>query len=227
MAQTSYDLDTEEGVKEYLRNLGIEYRFSCYSENKADGCHLLGDYLEAVDKDFEKAQKVYKDNCDKNLFGHSCCKFGTYLVLGKGGLKKDIQQAYKYFRTGCENSSGIGCYHAGLLISSGKIGGKKDKVTAAHLFEKGCELDNPQSCYHISSLLLQGGDVPRDLKGAFKFALKACEMDNPYACANVSMMYKKGDGVKVDNALSEKYRKIAGDLQEAHKKEQRRLKLNE
>lgn len=28
----SYDFKKEEDVKEYIKNLGIEYRFGCYSE---------------------------------------------------------------------------------------------------------------------------------------------------------------------------------------------------
>lgn len=33
----AYDLKKETDVKEYLDKLGIEYRFGCYSEKKADG----------------------------------------------------------------------------------------------------------------------------------------------------------------------------------------------
>lgn len=33
----SFDLKNESDVKEYLEKLGIEYRFGCYSEKKADG----------------------------------------------------------------------------------------------------------------------------------------------------------------------------------------------
>lgn len=47
-------------------------------------CHLLGDYLEAVKKDYEKAAKIYKNNCDELNFGKSCYKFGNYTLLGKG-----------------------------------------------------------------------------------------------------------------------------------------------
>jgi len=33
----AFDLKKEEDVKEFLEKLGIEYRFGCYSEKKADG----------------------------------------------------------------------------------------------------------------------------------------------------------------------------------------------
>lgn len=34
---SGFDLKNEEEVKEYLENLGIEYRFGCYHEKRADG----------------------------------------------------------------------------------------------------------------------------------------------------------------------------------------------
>ncbi len=33
----AFELKTEEEVKEYLDNLGTEYRFGCFSEKKPEG----------------------------------------------------------------------------------------------------------------------------------------------------------------------------------------------
>lgn len=33
----NYDLKNEDDVKEYLKNLLIEYNFGCFSEKKGDG----------------------------------------------------------------------------------------------------------------------------------------------------------------------------------------------
>jgi len=33
----AFDMKKEEDVKEFINKLGIEYRFGCYSEKKADG----------------------------------------------------------------------------------------------------------------------------------------------------------------------------------------------
>ena len=55
-------------VKEYLENLGVEYRFEnklipssfkyfrfgCYHEKDPAACHLSGDYWEGIKKDFIK-----------------------------------------------------------------------------------------------------------------------------------------------------------------------------
>lgn len=34
---SAFDLQKESDVKEYLEKLGVEYRFGCYSEKKAEG----------------------------------------------------------------------------------------------------------------------------------------------------------------------------------------------
>lgn len=48
----AYNLKSEEEVKEYIKNLGTEYRFGCYSEKNPEGrafklynSHVVTDYL--------------------------------------------------------------------------------------------------------------------------------------------------------------------------------------
>lgn len=38
---SSFDLQKESDVKEYLEKLGIEYRFGCYSEKRPEGNHHM------------------------------------------------------------------------------------------------------------------------------------------------------------------------------------------
>lgn len=114
----AYDLKREDEVKEYIENLGIEYRFGCYKEKKPEVCHLLGDYLEAIKKDFEKAARVFKSNCLDYHFGKSCLKIGNYTLVGKGSDKGDAQEALKYFERGCELGEPGACLHAGMLLTA-------------------------------------------------------------------------------------------------------------
>lgn len=37
----AYDFKSETDVKEYLQNLGIEYRFGCYSEKNPEGIEYV------------------------------------------------------------------------------------------------------------------------------------------------------------------------------------------
>lgn len=68
-------------VKEYLENLGTEYRFSCYYEKEPKGCHLLADYMDAIKKDSHTAFEVYLKNCDERSHPHSCHKVAGFRVV--------------------------------------------------------------------------------------------------------------------------------------------------
>ena len=83
-------------------------------------CHLLGDYLEGIKKDFEKASKVYRSNCDDYGYGKSCLKYGNYSFLGKGRTseKGDPVQAFNYYQKGCNLQDPDCCLHSGLLLVS-------------------------------------------------------------------------------------------------------------
>ena len=93
------DLKDSDEVKDYIENLGIEYRFGCYHERDPKACHLLGDYWEAIKKDYAKALKIYSTNCDEYNHGHSCHKVAGYKYVGKG-CTKDGDSAYEYFKKG-------------------------------------------------------------------------------------------------------------------------------
>jgi hypothetical protein len=81
----------EEEQKErqdYVKNIGIEYRYGCYEvilefeyslrkqlqENRPDSCHVLAEYMEAIDQNFAKAYMLFKDNCEIRKFPKSCLK---------------------------------------------------------------------------------------------------------------------------------------------------------
>ncbi|XP_026748497.2 cytochrome c oxidase assembly factor 7 homolog [Galleria mellonella] len=234
----AYDLKREDEVKEYIENLGIEYRFGCYKEKKPEVCHLLGDYLEAIKKDFEKAAKVFKSNCLDYNFGKSCLKYGNYALVGRGNIKGSPSEALPYFEKGCELNDPTACLHAGMILTATGpgINVKRDVPKGYNYLKKSCDQKDDMACHYLSGMYLTG--VPKnvsdfnphnpeknknidylikpDKKQAFQFALKGCEYGNMYACANVSVMYKKGDGVEKNEEESKKYFTIAQNLQKAH-----------
>ena len=133
------DLKDSEEVADYIENLGIEYRFGCYHEKDPKACHLLGDYLESIKKDFSKALKLYMNNCDEYNHGHSCHKVAGYKYVGKA-CAKDGDESYEYFKkgdllnlfswsyfnihnTGCEKDYHSSCLSAGILDAA-KADGK-------------------------------------------------------------------------------------------------------
>lgn len=226
----SYDFAKEEDAKLYVKNLGIEYRFGCYQEKKPEVCHLLGDYLEAIDKDFQKAGKIYKNNCDHSNFAKSCLKYGNCLATGKGVKKKDHEEALEYYKKGCKLEEFIACYRAGLLsvATSNKNNAQRFKEGIS-LFEKACSKNNPDACFHLSAICMEGNEeagIAKNMQRSFEYAVKACELKNVYACANISLMYKKGDGVQKNDEMSEKYKAKAVEIQN-ELKEQRQITFQE
>ncbi|XP_066994110.2 cytochrome c oxidase assembly factor 7 homolog [Anabrus simplex] len=218
----AYDLKDESEVKEYIENLGIEYRFGCYQEKKPDVCHLLGDYLEGIKKDFEKACKVYKANCDYNNFSKSCYKFANYSVLGKGLNKSDTEEAFKYYEKACSLGDPDACLNGGLIsINSGPHCRKvKDYTAGMAMLDKCCEKNKAYCCFYLSGMYISGVEqvqIKQDMEKAYQYALKGCELGDMHACANVSQMYRKGEGVAKNEELAEKYKKKAHEIQENHR----------
>lgn len=79
-------------------------------------CHLLADYFEAIKKDFKKARKVYKSNCEDYNYAMSCFKYGNYVALGKGGGKADLAASMQYFDKACKGGDYRGCFQQGQML---------------------------------------------------------------------------------------------------------------
>lgn len=224
----AFDLKDESQVKEFIDNLGIEYRFGCYKERKPEVCHLLGDYLESIKKDYIKAGKIYKSNCEDYNFGRSCYKFGTYKLLGRGSQEVDCDVAYEYYHKACELGVSEACQNAGLMCLGNGTHTRsvKDHRKGLELLEKGCEGNNPFCCYYIGGVYIPGipeASIEKDMNKARRYSEKGCELGNIYACANVSQMYRRGDGVAKDEEKAEKYKKRALELQDELVKQQQTL----
>lgn len=212
-----FNLKDEEEVKLYLKNLGIEYRFGCFKEKKPEVCHLLGDFFEAINKEFEKASRIYKSNCDDYNFGRSCHKYGSYSLVGKGGVKQDSEVSHEYFKKACELGEQKACFNDAILnLYDTQFSRKeKDHKLGISFLNKCCEANDALCCYYYSSLYITGlenGHVEKDLKKAFVYALKSCELGNVQSCANVSQMYRRGEGVEKNEGLADKYKKRTLEL---------------
>ncbi|XP_064477035.1 cytochrome c oxidase assembly factor 7 homolog [Ornithodoros turicata] len=226
-----YDFKKEEEVKEFLENLGIEYRFECFHEKKPDGCHRLGDYMEAIKKDFEKAGQVYKRNCDENKHPKSCFKYGNYRWLGKG-CKVNETEAYKYYRTGCDAGSPEGCFAAALMLTSRDRKKPsvipKDNRLGLQLLDRACQLGSADGCYFASAHYINGNDaVVKDMKKAFVYTTRGCELGNMYACSNLSLMYRKGEGTEKNEKLAEEYKQKVIEYRDSLQKLQPTLEMEQ
>ncbi|KAG7200739.1 hypothetical protein KM043_001288 [Ampulex compressa] len=228
----AYNLKDPEEVKEYLKNLHTEYKFGCYSEKNPEVCHLLGDFTEAIKKDFKKAAAIYKMNCDDYNYGRSCGKYGAFSVIGKG-CQQDQAVAYKYMVKGCELNDPSACFHAGLMATNSKQE-VTDKATAVDtgmkMLKKSCdEYKHPKACFYLSGIYLGAlpNQVAKDYKEAYRLSLMCCENGNPYACANISQMHARGEGAQKNEELANTFKKRAEELYDQLKNAQATLKFQQ
>lgn len=212
---------------------------------------MLGDYLESIKKDFDKAAKVYRTNCDDYGYSKSCLKFGHYSFLGKGKatneIKGDPKQALQYYSKGCEKGDADCCLHSGLIMvsKSKQTQIQRDVVKGMESLKKSCSMDNGNACFYLSGMFISGvfkkerpEDRPKnpqpndyliekDMKLAFDFATKACDLNNMYACANLSQMYLRGDGTEKNEKKAEQLKKKALEMQDQVKKQQAEVKFQQ
>ncbi|XP_043250454.1 cytochrome c oxidase assembly factor 7 homolog isoform X1 [Colletes gigas] len=227
----AYNLKDAEEVKEYLKNLYIEYQFGCYSEKNPEVCHLLGDYNESIKTDNKEAADIYKKTCDDMNYARSCTKYGDFALVGKG-CEKNVKEAYKYLKKGCDLDDTKGCYHAGVFaVTSEEL--EKDRAVqvadGVRMLKKSCDLGEEKACFHLSSIYLNGikGHVDKNTREAYKLSLKCCEMGNPYACSNIAIMHKQGDGVQKNKDLATVFQQRAELLFNELKKYKKQIKFHQ
>ncbi|KAJ8686502.1 hypothetical protein QAD02_022296 [Eretmocerus hayati] len=228
-----YNFKSEEDVKQFLENLHIEYKFGCYSEHKAEVCHLLGDYHESLKKDFEGAADLYKKNCDNLDYGRSCAKYGGWSLIGKG-CKRDYGEAIKYLKRGCELNDYTGCANAGIVSLASKEVQGNDRVNviknAIKMLEKACTEKVEKACFFLSGAYNSGieGVVEADGISTYKYAMKACEYGNFLACRKVASMHEKGErGIQKNEGLAKIFQSRANELEKDIKGDQAQIQFGQ
>ncbi|EWM21891.1 hcp beta-lactamase-like protein [Nannochloropsis gaditana] len=200
----------------------LAFEMDC-DKGKGDAwaCHSVGEFLAVVKGDYNKAAKVYTDNCAKYSHPPSCFNLGR-LYLGGRGVPQSDTRSLKCFDTSCKAGHGMACHHMGLLLLYGKDGGydvSKDVKKATGILNKACGEGIPDSCYALASHLLR--HLPED-KSHERDALKAkglleqgCARGHGPSCFNLAVMHKKGDtGIPRNEQEFEKYKKVTEDLVE-------------
>lgn len=206
-----YDLKDEEQAKAYIERIGVEYRFQCFHEKSPEGCHRLADYFESVKKEFERAAKIFKTNCDEHQYGHSCLKYGNYRIMGQG-CTKDFDEGINYEEKGCEYGYNPACYQAGIFSLSKE---RHNVPKAIKYLDQACMNNHPLACFNLSTLYMKNQlNLQKDMKKAFAYASKGCELGHMYSCVNLSIMYRRGDGVEQNAKLADKYKKKAQSMRD-------------
>ncbi|XP_002127035.2 cytochrome c oxidase assembly factor 7B-like [Ciona intestinalis] len=228
--------DPEE-VKEYLSNTEIEFMFGCHKEKDADCCYRLGEFLETIRKKFPEAATTYKECCDNYKNAPCCFKVGQYHMLGKGGLEKSELEAFKYYRSACQQEKyrdqgkndrlATACCNMALLLQQDEKSRKPfvdylktveetEKPVQSRILEalqKSCALNDAVGCNVLSSFHMKGfEDLKPNLRLAAKYAEKSCDLGDYRGCHNISLMHARGDGVEKSyeraKSFSEKKEKL-------------------
>ena len=141
--------------------------------------------------DFSKALKIYETNCKELKLGHSCHKVGGYKNVGRECEENHVRsvifsqsylslhnretehahvfqdEAYSYFRRGCDYNYYPACLNAGLYDflnekANPRKEHKADMESALKLFQKACdEGELAEACHRYAGIKIAGtGGVP-------------------------------------------------------------------
>uniref|UniRef100_A0A8D8M3A8 Cytochrome c oxidase assembly factor 7 homolog n=1 Tax=Cacopsylla melanoneura TaxID=428564 RepID=A0A8D8M3A8_9HEMI len=185
----------EKETKEYIKNLGIEYRFGCYSEKNPEACHLLGDYLDAIQKDMEKAMKVYKAYFDDAAYPRSCFQYGRLLMRDKNITEQEkLDVALENFKKSCALNNPLGCFQASglLLVGVERANMPPNKPLAFEYAVKACDLDDLRGCVNASIMCRKGDGIPENLQKAEEFKKKALELQKMYTHDGQGIQFQQG-----------------------------------
>uniref|UniRef100_A0A0N5CED8 Cytochrome c oxidase assembly factor 7 n=1 Tax=Strongyloides papillosus TaxID=174720 RepID=A0A0N5CED8_STREA len=220
--------------EEYVKNIGIEYRFGCYKENKPDSCHLLGQWFENVEKNFEKSYNLFKDNCLTRKYPQSCYKYANYRISGTKEKPERLEELIDAFKMACDGGVTPGCQTLGLIYWNGEKGRSPNPELAVKYLERACELEDAMACFRLSNWYRTSeeerkkertenkpsnfGFVPKDTEKALSFAIRACDLGYSNGCMHAALMYRGRDGFPLDKDKAVDYVKKAKEIEGLAKK---------
>uniref|UniRef100_A0A8R1XL85 Uncharacterized protein n=2 Tax=Onchocerca TaxID=6281 RepID=A0A8R1XL85_ONCVO len=211
------DLEREQAERrEYVKNIGIEYRFGCYEEKRPDSCQLLGEYMEAIEQNFKMAYNLFKTNCEERGFPRSCFKYAMYLLAGKE-CERSLKKMIGPLEKSCEANMPEGCRFLSLVHWNGEKDRQPNSELAEKYMKKACELEDVEACWLLSTWYIGRnakfvtssttkikkhnpylGELPRNIDLAIKYGVRACDLGCFQSCGNVSRLYSLGDGIERD-----------------------------
>uniref|UniRef100_A0A914Z4A7 Uncharacterized protein n=1 Tax=Panagrolaimus superbus TaxID=310955 RepID=A0A914Z4A7_9BILA len=220
--------ETQKERREYVKNIGIEYRFGCLEEKRGDSCHLLGEYMEAIEQNYKKSYELFRDNCEIRKYPKSCFKYAMYLLNGKE-CEPSFIKMLKPLEIACADNLPPGCRYLGLVNWNGVENQKPNSKKSEEAMKKACDLEDPEACWMLSTWYLgsqtkfktkgkdldkqkQLGELEKNPERALEYGIRACEMNVPQSCANVSRMFRIGDGIPENVEKAKEYHDKAAEI---------------
>jgi uncharacterized protein len=169
-------------------------------QGTVEGCLRQGDLLlegRGVTKDLEKAERIYKTQCDAgNAFG--CTGLGSLLrTVGKHA------EAHTVYQRACEAGGADACMMVGWQFKNSS-GARWDIAMAAKYYSKACELESTVGCSNLGGLYRYGQGVALDHKKALALYEKTCRPGVPFGCDGLGHYLMTGEGgAKIDKKRAE------------------------
>ena len=150
----------------------------------------------ALDKLDEEVKKDVKGAISKCYDGVSSrCNIAGNMYLKGQYVKKDYNQAIKFFTLACNDNDYAGCYNLGSMYHEG-TGVKKDIKKALKYYNKSCNNYNYRGCHNIALIYHDGKGIKQNYKKAIYYYKKACDAGIAKSCNNLAILYAKGLGTK-------------------------------
>ena len=189
----------------YFKLKHDEFAVGCESGSNA-ACTSLAEFYYIIASNNKKAETILKPLCYNKKWPQACFWLGNVYMEGEHGVERNMSEAYKSMKIGCDNGGGQCCGFVGRMLLFG-TGTEKNIDEGIEYSHDACVHHNDgDMCqmiaqYHTGQLI----GLPEDkrvLRTAAKYFKLACENNISIGCHNLSVMYKKGIGVAV-NKVSE------------------------
>lgn len=132
--------------------------------------------------------------------------------------KRDLKQAYEYYRIAAEDGFMYAQYELANLYDNG-LGVEQDIVQAAYWYQKAAEQGHMESQFQLGLILDLGNDfIEKEPNEAFEWYKRAADAGHTAACTNVGLLYHYGQTVEVNYHKAAEYylRAIANNDSLAH-----------
>lgn len=147
--------------------------------------------LNTYGSEIEKLTELCKNSDSK-----ACYEIGSLYYFGTG-VRKDKNEAAKFYIKACESGYADGCLQAGSIYFIGD-NVKIDHIKALELYTKACDSGEALGCSSLGRMYYNGFGVQENQIKALELYTKACNGGEVLACSHLGEMYDKGIGTIED-----------------------------
>jgi hypothetical protein len=125
--------------------------------------------------------------------GEACVGLGLLTQDGRG-VARDIDEAMRLYRQGCDEGHGVGCFNLGIMFMEGNGVAQDTRradeefAKARAAYERQCGATPPHACTNLGVLHEHGFGTPVSREKARAVYLRGCDGGERDACVNLSLL---------------------------------------